>query len=120
VHAFAEEGKPAQIPGPLLRVRVGTEVRVMIRNELGQNLKIRGFFERKPGAQGVPLDRQVIEGNAIDIAVGESREIRFRATVPGNFFYWGITPIDTLAAYPFRQPGAPMPMFSPLDSWSAP
>jgi FtsP/CotA-like multicopper oxidase with cupredoxin domain len=115
VHAFAEEGKPAQVPGPLLRVRVGTEVRVVVRNELGQNLKIRGLFERKPGAQGLPLDRQVIEASAIDIAAGESREIRFRATVPGNFFYWGVTPIDTLTAYPFRQPGAPMPLFSPFE-----
>src|SRR5215212_11081244 len=28
VHAFAEEGKSPQIPGPLIRVSAGTEVRV--------------------------------------------------------------------------------------------
>src|SRR6478735_12225530 len=32
VHAFAEEGKPATIPGPLIRVRSGTQVRVTVRN----------------------------------------------------------------------------------------
>ncbi|MEX2285271.1 MAG: multicopper oxidase domain-containing protein [Gemmatimonadota bacterium] len=115
VHAFAEEGKPTQIPGPVLRVRVGTEVRVILRNELGLNLKIRGLYERKAETVGAELARQSIDASAVEIAPGESREIRFRATVPGNFYYWGITPIDTIAAYPFRQPGAPMPLFSPFE-----
>src|SRR5512142_15586 len=34
IHAFAEEGKPATIPGPLIRVRSGTQVRVTVRNAL--------------------------------------------------------------------------------------
>src|SRR5688572_19864009 len=34
VRAFAEEGRSAQIPGPLIRVRTGTEVRVSVRNAL--------------------------------------------------------------------------------------
>jgi FtsP/CotA-like multicopper oxidase with cupredoxin domain len=44
--AFAEEGKPATIPGPLIRVRVGTPVRVTIRNPLDDTLVVRGFGER--------------------------------------------------------------------------
>src|SRR5262245_13680283 len=44
--AFAEEGKPATIPGPLIRVRVGTPVRVIIRNPLDDTLVIRGLTER--------------------------------------------------------------------------
>jgi FtsP/CotA-like multicopper oxidase with cupredoxin domain len=115
VHAFAEDGKPARIPGPLLRVRLGTEVRVLLRNELGLPLTMRGLFERKPAAQAVDLMRQTIEATALTLAAGESREIRFRATVPGNFFYWGSTPFDTLDAFPFRPPGAPMPLFSPFE-----
>jgi FtsP/CotA-like multicopper oxidase with cupredoxin domain len=115
VHAFAEEGKQAQIPGPLLRVRVGTEVRVTVRNELGLPLKLRGLFERKPQTLGLPADRQLIESSGIELAAGESREIRFRATVPGNFYYWGRTPFDTIAAFPFRVPGLPVPLFSPFE-----
>src|SRR4051794_449823 len=34
VNAFAEEGRATQIPGPLLRVRAGTQVRVHMRNAL--------------------------------------------------------------------------------------
>jgi manganese oxidase len=44
--AFAEEGKPATIPGPLIRVRVGTPVRVIVHNPLNDTLVIRGFSER--------------------------------------------------------------------------
>ncbi|MGH7468231.1 MAG: multicopper oxidase domain-containing protein [Longimicrobiales bacterium] len=115
VHAFAEEGKPAQIPGPLIRVPVGTQVRVILRNELAQPLKIRGLFERQAQRLGPGLGREVIDASAVEIPAGASRELSFRVTLPGNFFYWGITPIDTLDAYPFRPPGVPMPLFSPFE-----
>src|SRR5687767_8897301 len=46
VHAFAEEGKPARIPGPLIRVPVGTEVRVVLRNSLGEAVRVRGLVDR--------------------------------------------------------------------------
>jgi hypothetical protein len=115
VHAFAEDGKQAQIPGPLLRVRMGTEVRLTVRNGLGLPLKLRGLFERKPQTLGLAANRQLIESTTVELAAGESREIRFRATVPGNFYYWGVTPFDTIAAFPFRLPGSPMPLLSPFE-----
>jgi FtsP/CotA-like multicopper oxidase with cupredoxin domain len=34
VAAFAEEGKPLSTPGPLIRVPLGTQVRVTVRNRL--------------------------------------------------------------------------------------
>src|SRR5918996_5194096 len=34
IHAFTEEGKPPQVPGPLMRVPVGTEINVSLRNSL--------------------------------------------------------------------------------------
>src|SRR4051812_41591716 len=34
VNAFAEEGKASQIPGPLIRVVAGTQIRVNVRNTL--------------------------------------------------------------------------------------
>jgi hypothetical protein len=40
VLAFAEEGAPATIPGPFLRVSQGTEVRVNIRHAVTEPLRI--------------------------------------------------------------------------------
>ncbi len=98
VHAFAEDGKAAQIPGPLIRVAVGTEVRVILRNDLGENVRIRGLLERAPEWQtlGSARAQLLMDSSAVEIAKDEVREIRFRATVPGNFYYWGIrTAVDT-------------------------
>jgi FtsP/CotA-like multicopper oxidase with cupredoxin domain len=78
VHAFAEEGKPAQIPGPLIRVRSGTEVRVVVRNALGKTLWMRGLQEHNVAA----LD-------SVAIAPGASSEFRFRPSAPGAWYYWG-------------------------------
>jgi len=48
--ALAEEGKRPTIPAPLLRVRVGTPVRVTFRNPLDDTLTVRGLGEHA-GAQ---------------------------------------------------------------------
>src|SRR3954469_14165831 len=44
--AFAETGAPLQVPGPLIRVPQGTEVRVSLRNPLDSSLTIHGFGPR--------------------------------------------------------------------------
>ena len=101
VNAFAEEGKPARIPGPLIRVRVGTEVRVIIRNALDDAVRIRGLLERPPEwlALASGQAQLAMDSTAIEIAKGATREIRFRANVPGNFYYWGIrSATDTVRA----------------------
>ena len=92
VNAFAEEGKPARIPGPLIRVPVGTEVRVILRNALDDAVHIRGLLERPSGWLVLPSARAqlAMDSTAVEIAKGGTREIRFRANVPGNFYYWGI------------------------------
>src|SRR4051812_13147941 len=46
VRAFAEEGKPARVPGPLIRVRTGTDVSVTVRNALATSLWVRGLQTR--------------------------------------------------------------------------
>src|SRR5829696_3861524 len=79
VSAFAEEGKPLQIPSPLIRVRVGTEVRATIRNSLPRPLTLRGF-----GTQRGLKDSVVI-------AAGASQTVSFIASKPGTFFYTGQT-----------------------------
>jgi manganese oxidase len=76
VNAFAEEGKSARIPGPLLRVRVGTEVTVIIRNALAKAIWVRGLRDQSPYAR-----------DSVEIAPGEGRAFAFRATTPGSFYY---------------------------------
>ena len=44
VAAFAEEGKAAQNPGPLVRVRVGAEVRAFVRNSLTKPVRTSSRF----------------------------------------------------------------------------
>jgi FtsP/CotA-like multicopper oxidase with cupredoxin domain len=78
VNAFAEEGKEPRIPGPLLRVPAGSELRVTIRNVLDRPIWVRGLE-----------DRSVERLDSVAIAVGASREFRYRASVPGTYFYWG-------------------------------
>ncbi|HEY8852824.1 MAG TPA: hypothetical protein VIM36_11625, partial [Gemmatimonadaceae bacterium] len=46
VAAFQEEGKAPTIPAPLIRVRVGTPIHVVIRNPLDDTLVVRGLSER--------------------------------------------------------------------------
>lgn len=78
VLAFAERGKTPSIPGPLIRVELGTEVRVRITNPIDRAVVIEGFGTRRDG-----LDEPV------RLAAGETREVRFEADVPGTYFYWG-------------------------------
>lgn len=77
VRAFAEEGKAAQIPGPLIRVRAGTEVLVRVRNAVDGTVWVRGLQDRDAGV----LD-------STELAPGATREFRFRATAPGAWYYW--------------------------------
>jgi len=81
VQAFAEEGKPLQIPGPLIRVPEGTEIHATLRNNIpNATLEIHGLHTRP----GDPKD-------TIKVEPGSTREVHFRAGPPGTYFYWGST-----------------------------
>jgi FtsP/CotA-like multicopper oxidase with cupredoxin domain len=80
VYAFAESGKPATVPGPMIRVPVGTEMRVTLQNTLSKPLKVRGLYNRLPAV----LDSIVMPPSATHVA-------QFRADVEGTFYYWGRT-----------------------------
>jgi FtsP/CotA-like multicopper oxidase with cupredoxin domain len=82
--AFAEEGKGAQIPGPLLRVPAGTEVRVTVRNALGLPLVMLGLQAGRRTVQE-PLVRDTVQADS-------TRTLTFRATVPGTYYYWANSP----------------------------
>src|SRR6267142_4978316 len=82
VAAFGERGRggPVQIPGPLIRVPAGTELRITVRNTLDLPLLVRGLY-----------DRGATQSDSIDVAPGAVREVRFRAVTPGTYYYWGRT-----------------------------
>jgi len=87
VQTFAEEGRQPQVPGPLIRVPEGTEIRVSIRNRLAMPLKLRGLIER-PG-----------DGAAItEVPADGVRDLRFKAGAPGTYFYWATTASETYLA----------------------
>ncbi|MFN2602426.1 MAG: multicopper oxidase domain-containing protein [Gemmatimonadaceae bacterium] len=72
---WAEEGKPLQNPGPLIRVPEGTEVRAIVHNALAAKMAVFGLGEKRGLAD-----------SAI-IAAGETRELRFVASTPGTYYY---------------------------------
>jgi len=86
VQAFAEEGRAPEIPGPLIRVPQGTEVRASVRNLLANaTAVVRGLAER-------PSDGK----QTLAVPPGETREVRFRAGAPGTYYYWATTTGKTM------------------------
>lgn len=75
VAGLAEAGRPASVPGPLIRVPAGTRMRITIRNDLAQRATMHGLHEHDGGRDSVVL------------APGESREVRFVARRVGTFAY---------------------------------
>lgn len=79
--AFAEVGQAPQVPGPLVRVTQGTEIRVSVRNPF-RDSTLTVFGLRAQSAEG---------DSGLRVPPGESREVRFRAATPGTYFYWATT-----------------------------
>ena len=80
MYAFGEEGKAAQTPAPLIRVPVGAELRVSVRNNIDLPIQLRGLQDRaRDGA---------VDVEPVEIAAGATREFVFRATTPGTFYYY--------------------------------
>jgi len=76
-YAFAESGKTPQIPGPLVRVPDGTEIRLILRSRVSRSLVVWGL---RPGS-GTPTD-------TVQLGVGATRELRYRLRIPGTYLYW--------------------------------
>jgi FtsP/CotA-like multicopper oxidase with cupredoxin domain len=87
IYAFAEEGKAPRVPGPLIRVPVGTELRISVRNALPETLRLYGL-----------LDRPASAADSLDIAPGQSTVLKIRAGLAGTYFYNARTSRDT---FPF-------------------
>jgi FtsP/CotA-like multicopper oxidase with cupredoxin domain len=90
VLAFAEEGKPVQIPGPLIRVPEGTEIRISLRNGGPEPLTVHGLYARGNASR-----------DSVQLEPGAVREVRFAAGVAGTYYYWAksatTTPVQPLA-----------------------
>ena len=91
VPAFAERGGAARIPGPLIRVLAGTTVALDIRNSLAQRLTVRGLH-----AHGTAPDARTAAPDSIELAPGESRQVRFTLDAPGTYYYYGSTRGQTI------------------------
>jgi FtsP/CotA-like multicopper oxidase with cupredoxin domain len=84
VRAFAEEGKPMRIPGPLIRVPEGTAIHAFVRNTLRDTtLVVRGLSPRGASVSA--------GSDTIQIKPGDVRELRFEAGLVGTYYYRGST-----------------------------
>ena len=77
VLAFAERNGPLTTPGPLVRVREGTRIRVAITNRVARDVVVHGLHAR-PGVD-VPLR----------VPARSTVETQFAADAPGTYYYWG-------------------------------
>jgi FtsP/CotA-like multicopper oxidase with cupredoxin domain len=92
LHAFGETGKPSAIPGPLIRVPEGTEIRATLHNRLGDStLFLHGFSTRGLGDSAAA---------PIRLEPGETREVRFSAGSAGTYYYWASSRPGAIAARP--------------------
>jgi len=78
--AFAEGNGPLLIPGPLIRVPSGTDIRVSVRNRLAVPLVIHGLTARPASSD-----------DSLIVTPRGTREVRFRVNEPGTYYYWGST-----------------------------
>lgn len=81
MQAFAQAGGPPSIPGPIIRVPVGTTVVVRLHDALpGRPLSVHGL-----------MDRPALRDRAVELAYGQTRVVRFHARAAGTYYYWGTT-----------------------------
>jgi FtsP/CotA-like multicopper oxidase with cupredoxin domain len=80
--AFAEPGKPLQLPGPMIRVAAGTRLAITVRNASDSTIVLHGL-------SADPADSLVL-------APGATGTVRSSADRPGTRFYYGTFPGRTL------------------------
>jgi FtsP/CotA-like multicopper oxidase with cupredoxin domain len=75
--AFAERGKTPQMPGPLVRVPIGTKLEISVSNTHDSAIVVHGLSAR----------RQAVMDSLV-VAPGATGTARFTADVEGTFYYW--------------------------------
>lgn len=85
--AFAEAGLAPQVPGPMIRVPEGTDVRASVTNTLDVPLELQGLAARR----APDLDRGRLPPGAelpwVRIPAGETTPFHFTADERGTYFY---------------------------------
>lgn len=85
VQVFSERGKTPTVPGPLIRIPLGTAIKVSLRNLLSDStLIVHGLRE------GGPVN------DTIQIASGGERAVTFKPAAAGTYLYWGSTSHSTI------------------------
>lgn len=79
--AFAESGKPLSIPGPLLRVRLGTRIVATVVNRWEKPLVVHGLSPRR---DEIP--------DTLVVPAGGRATATFTTDAEGTFFYWAAEP----------------------------
>ncbi len=96
VPAFAEEGRPPRVPGPLIRVREGTVLDVVVRNGLADSvIHVLGLVTRPAEADA-----------RVTIAPGDSARVRFAAGRAGTYLYRAVLGAKHDDADPERETAA--------------
>lgn len=80
VHAFGEAGRALQVPGPMIRVPVGTTIDAAVHNGLSLPAFVHGLASHAAPAAG-----------ALTLQPGETRKVRFVADSAGTYYYWAAT-----------------------------
>jgi len=83
VYAFGESGHPLENPGPLIRVPAGTEIDASLHNQLPVAITVHGLGNSAGNS-------------AVHVGSGATEHVRFKATRPGLYFYWGASDADDL------------------------
>lgn len=87
IEAFGEAGGALSIPGPLVRVPVGTSIVASIRNDLAHDLTIRGLARPSEALTTV-----------LHVAHGRTRQVTFVLDRPGTFGYYASDTGETIDA----------------------
>ena len=121
VYAFGEEGKPLQVPGPLIRAPEGTVLEVSVHNTLTVPATLYGLHKRPGDA-----------GDVVTVEAGARQELRFVVGEAGTYLYWARSPdgergdrrvVDSLTggALVIDSPGAPTnDRIFVLERWNGP
>jgi len=91
VLAFSEGTGSPSIPGPLLRVPLGTTMRVRVSNSSDQPLVVRGLSSRRAAAM-----------DSLPLGPGETGTAEFTADAAGTFYYWASAPGQAMPAWLFE------------------
>jgi len=81
MQVFAQAGQEPQIPGPVIRVPLGTVAIISLHNRIpGSRLTMHGL-----------MDRPALRDQPFDVPFGQTRVVKLHASALGTYMYWATT-----------------------------